>query len=495
MTQHHPYSHGDRKPKVQAIDISGRVPPHNEDAEAAVLSAILTDGNALDGVRPVLPTGEPFYGDAHRRIYDAACALHDASKPVDIQTVAGELKDRDRLVAVGGISYLVKIADATPSVAHVVAHAEIVREKWLVRRFIERAQMVAAEGYQDYGSAREWFNGSVERFSDIADDRIERRDAVQIYDVMKATVAAYGTNAMLGTPSGFVDVDRRTGGARAGDLIIVAGRPGMGKTSYVMDVAVNVASIAPVPFEQPLVGVMVFSLEMPKEQLAHRMVASEGRLSLTRYRKNELQPLEFERMVVAANRLGQLPIFIDDTPAISITELRAKVRKQQHLFDKRNVLREGETEATWKQRIGLVIVDYIQLMKGRDGADNREQEVSSISTGLKALAKELGLPVIALSQLNRAVETRSTKEKRPQMSDLRESGAIEQDADMIQFVYRPEYYIADKESAEAKKYKGYAEIIIAKQRNGGTGRVPVTFLDEHVRFENRSKDSWSDPDD
>jgi replicative DNA helicase len=491
---HHPYEQSARKPKVQAIDISGRVPPHNEDAEAAVLSAVMTDSTVTDAVRPVLPTGEPFYSDAHRRIFDAACSLHDASKPIDIQTVAGVLKDRERLQAIGGISYLVKIVDATPSVAHVVAHAEIVREKWLVRRFIETAQMIAAEGYGDYGTTQEWFNNSVERLSDIADDRIERRDAVQIYDVMKATVAAYGTNAMLGIPTGFVDVDRRTGGMRPGDLIIVAGRPGMGKTSYVMDVATNVASIPPVPFEQPLIGVMMFSLEMPKEQLAQRMIASDGRLSLVRFRRNELAATEFDRMVVAADRLSQLPVYIDDTPAISITELRAKVRKQQHIFDKRNPLREGETEATWKQRIGLVIVDYVQLMRGREDADNREQEVSSITTGLKALAKELGVPVVALSQLNRGVETRSTKDKRPQLSDLRESGSIEQDADMVQFVYRPEYYIADKDSLEAKKYKGYAEIIIAKQRNGATGRVPVSFLDEYVRFENRARDAFRDDD-
>jgi replicative DNA helicase len=225
---------------------------------------------------------------------------------------------------------------------------------------------------------------------------------------------------------------------------------------------------------------------MPKEQLANRMMCSEARVNLGEVRSGRLGGEKWTNLVDAANELSQLPIWIDDSPGLGVLELRAKVRRQQHEWEK--------TVDGVQRKIGLVIVDYLQLMKGRDNVASREQEISEISRGLKALAKELHVPVIALSQLNRAVETRSTKDKRPQLSDLRESGAIEQDADIIMFIYRPEYYLTDKGSDEAQKMKGYAEIIVAKQRNGPTGRVPVTFLDEYTRFENRAKDAWRDED-
>lgn len=482
-----------RPVQMQAIDVAGRVPPHNEDAEASVLSAVLLEGSVLDEVTAILPNGEPFFSDAHKRIYDACIELHGRRQPVDVQTVADLLKDRERLDAVGGVSYLVKIVDATPAVAHVAAHAMIVREKWRVRQTIAASQMVAAEGFGDYGQADEWINKSVERLANIADARLERRDASLLYDVVRGQILAYGTTAMQGTMSGFTDVDTKTSGMHDGELIIVAARPGMGKTALVMNMAVNIASRTPDEGSFGTAeGVMVFSLEMPKEQLASRMMCSEGRVSMTSWRKQELSHAEYDRVVEAADRLGQMPVWIDDTPAITLTELRAKVRRKQHEFDKKHPPREGVTDPGWKQRLALVVVDYLQLMRGSPNAQSREQEISELSRGLKALAKELHVPVVALSQLNRSVETRSTKDKRPQLSDLRESGAIEQDADMVQFIFRPEYYIADKQSAEARQKKGYAEIIIAKQRNGPTGRVPVTFIDDYVRFENRSKDSWRD---
>ena len=485
----------DSKPRVQAIDVSGRVPPHNEEAEAAVLSAVLTDGGALDGILEILPNGEPFYSDAHRRIYDACVELHAKSQPVDIQTVAAVLRDRERLQAIGGISYLVKIVDATPSVAHVGAHARIVREKWRVRKLIETCQMVTAEGYGDYGDAQEFIDGAEQQIYELA--RTPSSSSVHlIYDVVKNSFlqlqAAFERGKhVTGVATGFHDLDEKTSGMHEGELIIIAARPGMGKTSYVLNIAANVA--AAIPEQAPdgdvtvdaRYGVMVFSLEMPKEQLVNRMMCSEGRVNLSDLRKGNVAGEKWDRLVEAADRLSQMPIWIDDTPAISLLELRAKIRRQQHEFDKR-----WPGTDKWQQRIGLIIVDYLQLMRGSPNAASREQEISEISRGLKALSKELHVPVIALSQLNRAVETRSTKDKRPQLSDLRESGAIEQDADMIQFIYRPEYYIADKDSAEAQKYKGYAEIIIAKQRNGPTGRVPVTFIDDYTKFENRSKDEW-----
>jgi len=495
---HHPYQRNgnDRfKPRVQAIDISGRVPPHNEEAEAAVLSAVLTDGKALDGVLEILPNGDAFYSDAHRRIYDACVELHGKSQPVDIQTVAAVLKDRERLQAIGGISYLVKIVDATPSVAHVAAHARIVREKHRVRQLIETCQMVAATGYGDYGEAQEFIDSAEQQIYALA--RTPSSSTVHLmYDVVKNSFlqlqAAFERGKhVTGVPTGFHDLDNMTSGMHEGELIIIAARPGMGKTSYVMNIAVNVAATIPeqAPGEEVTVdaryGVMVFSLEMPKEQLANRMMCSEGRVNLSDLRKGNVAGDKWDNLVQAADQLSQLPIWIDDTPAISLLELRAKVRRQQHEFD-----RKWPGTEKWKQKIGLIIVDYLQLMRGRDGVNSREQEISEISRGLKALAKELHVPVIALSQLNRAVETRSTKDKRPQLSDLRESGAIEQDADMIQFIYRPEYYIVDKNSAEAQQKKGYAEVIIAKQRNGPTGRVPLTFIDQYTKFENRAKDAW-----
>jgi replicative DNA helicase len=489
----------DFRPRVQAIDVAGRVPPHNEEAEAAVLSAVLTDGTVLDGILEILPNGEAFYADAHRRIYDASVELHAKGQPVDIQTVAAVLRDRERLQAIGGIAYLVKIVDATPSVAHVAAHAKIVREKWRVRKLIETCQMVAAEGYGDYGDAQEFIDGAEQQIYALA--RTPSSSSVhQIYDVVKESFlqlqAAFERGKhVTGVATGFHDLDNMTSGLHEGELIIVAARPGMGKTSYVMNVAVNVAAAIPeqAPGEEIAVdaryGVMVFSLEMPKEQLVNRMMCSEGRVGLSDLRKGNVAGEKWDRLVESADRLSQMPIWIDDTPAISLLELRAKVRRQQHEFD----AKFPGTEK-WKQRIGLIIVDYLQLMRGSPNAQSREQEISEISRGLKALSKELRVPVIALSQLNRAVETRSTKDKRPQLSDLRESGAIEQDADMIQFIYRPEYYIADKDSAEAQKYKGYAEIIIAKQRNGPTGKVPVTFIDDYTKFENRAKDAWREED-
>jgi replicative DNA helicase len=485
-----------RAPQVRAIDLGGRVPPHNEEAEAAVLSAVLSNGNALDAVLEFLAP-EHFYSDANRRIFEAAQEIHKRSQPVDVQTVAAWLKDRERLQAIGGISYLAKIIDATPAVAHVTAHAKIVKEKSRIRRLIETCQLVAAQGYGDYGEAQEFIDSAEQSIYDLA--RTPESSTVHLmYDVVRGSfeqlqAALERGKTITGVSTGFHDLDEKTSGMHPGELIIVAARPGMGKTSYVLNIATNVASAIPeqAPDEEvakePRWGVMVFSLEMPKEQLANRMMCSEGRVNLSDLRKGQVGGEKWDRLVESANHLSQLPIWIDDSPALSVLELRAKVRRQQHEWDK-------EVDGKPVRKIGLIIVDYLQLMRGRENVQSREQEISEISRGLKGLAKELRVPVIALSQLNRAVETRSTKDKRPQLSDLRESGAIEQDADVIQFIYRPEYYVTDKNSADAQKMKGYAEIIVAKQRNGPTGRVCVTFIDDYTRFENRARDAWRDED-
>lgn len=482
-----------QKPKVQAIDIAGRTPPWNPDAELAVLSTILLDGSKrLDAVKVVLPTGEPFYADAHQRIYEAALVLHSKGQPVDVATLSAELRDRDRLQAIGGISFLAQIVDKTPSVANVVAHAQIVREKWRIRRAIEAQQMGAAEAYGDYGETQQYLNAVAEKLSAIANDTYERRDPSMLYDVTHALVSRYGQGLNLGVATGLSDVDKKTGGLREGELIVVGARPGMGKTAYVCNIALNVAAE---PQQHTTNGVMVFSLEMPKEQLGARMIVSEGRVSLTDFRNEMLSARDFDRMVEAASRIGQFPVWIDDTSAITLPELRAKVIERQRAFDQRAPAAEDGTPGRWLRRIGLVIVDYLQLMRGRDGVTSREQEIAEISRGLKAMAKDLRVPVIALASMNRDVEKRSGREKRPQLADLRESGAIESDADMVQFLYRPEYYITDKESAEAAKLKGYAEVIIAKQRNGPTARIPVTFLDHCTRFENRAFDAYREAED
>jgi replicative DNA helicase len=306
-----------------------------------------------------------------------------------------------------------------------------------------------------------------------------------------------GVAVVAGLASGFVDVDERTTGMRDGELIIVAARPGVGKTSYVLAIATNVASGVPetaIDGEQmtPRNGVIVFSLEMSKQQLSDRMLSADARVDLQKWAKGQVTQSDFNAMVESANALAQLPIWIDDTPGLTLLELRSKVRKIQKEFDKPN----GAETKTGSQRVGLVVVDYLQLMRGRESAQSREVEVAEISRGLKELAKSLGVPVIALSQLNRAVETRSEKNKRPQLSDLRESGAIENDADVVQFIYRPEMSLTPEEkNREDKKHlRGYAEIIIAKQRNGPTGIVPVTFVDTYTRFENRSRDAWREDD-
>jgi replicative DNA helicase len=446
--------------------------------------------DALDRVLEILKP-EHFYSDANGRIYEAAQELAVSGTPIDIVSVASWLRDRERLAQVGGAAYLAQIADATPAVAHVAAHARVVYEKWRVRQLIATCQRVAAEGYGDVGVVQEYIDGAEQAIYELA--RTPQGTTTQpLSQVLKAafeqiTAAAERGDRITGISTGYEKLDAKTAGLHDGDLTIVAARPGMGKTSFVLNLAVNVASprtlSAPAPGEaghgierhEPGFGVAVFSLEMPREQLATRMVCSEGRVDLGKLRQGFLQPDDWRRLTEAASYLSTLPVWIDDTPAINILELRAKVRRIQAEYDRG----AGAGTGSSGRRVGLVVVDYLQLMKGRDGVNSREQEISEISRGLKQLAKELKVPVIALSQLNRAVETRTTKDKRPQLSDLRESGAIEQDADTIIFIYRDEYY-----NPETTNAKGIAELIISKQRNGPTGKVLTRFSASCTRFDN-----------
>jgi replicative DNA helicase len=472
--------------------VDGRVPPHDLDAEAAVLSAVMVDPSAFDKVQDFLKH-EHFYSEAHRRIFEACVELRSQGKPVDVVQVGSFLKSRERLQLVGGMGYLTEVLNAAPAVANVAAYGQTIFEKFRIRQLIGTCQRVSAQGYGDYGEAQSFIDGAEQSIYNIARTS-QSATTEKLLDVMKKsfkalTEAVRRGDRITGVSTGFERYDRLTAGLHDGDLTIVAARPGMGKTSFVLNIATNCASpktreAANNPnerWEEQGVGVAVFSLEMPREQLANRMVCSEGRVDVSKMRTGFLSPQDWNRLTQAASFLGTLPIWIDDSPTLTILDLRAKVRRLQSEFD---VVDESGRKV---RRIGLVMVDYLQLMKGRDGVQSREQEISEISRGLKGLAKELKVPVIALSQLNRAVETRSDKSKRPQISDLRESGAIEQDADNIVFIYRDDYY-----TKEASEEPNIAELIIAKQRNGPTGTAKVRFDKEYTRFDNLAEGDYED---
>ncbi len=471
----------------------GRVPPSDLDAEAAVLSAILLDSDAFDAIQEIL-VAEHFYADANRRVYEAVLELQSASRPVDIVSVAGLLRDKGRLDQIGGTPYLAQLADATPAVAHVAAHASVIREKWRLRQLISICQKFAAEGYGDTGEVQGFIDKAEQSVFDIA--RIaQSSNVVSVRDAIKGAFEILGEAArrgggISGIETGYTELDKQTAGLHPGDLLIVAARPGMGKTSFVLNLAANVARPKRVEVnaenvayfdaavEEPGHGVLFCSLEMPREQLASRLLASEARVDMSRLRSGKLQRDDWNKLTESASRLGRLPLWLDDTPALTLLDLRAKIRRLQA------ELKRGEGAGTNKG-LGLVAIDYLQLMQGRKDAGSREQEISELSRGLKQLAKEMKIAVIALSQLNRAVETRTSKDKRPQLSDLRESGAIEQDADTIMFIYRDEYYFKDSPD------KGIAELIIAKQRNGPTGKVMTKFTSEYTRFDNLAPEEYN----
>jgi replicative DNA helicase len=483
---------------VDPPSVAGRPPPHDLDAEAAVLSAILLDRDALDRVLEVLKP-EHFYSEANARIFQAAQRLAADLMPIDMVSVASWLRDREWLQKVGGTAYLARIADATPAVGHVGAHAKVVHEKWRKREAITLCQRTTAELYGDCGDFQAFIVGHAEQVDTIAQGGETRRQLVSASDVLQDVFktirdAAERGVRITGISTGYERLDARTAGLHEGDLTIVAARPGMGKTSFVLNIAVNVASprVVTVPPRDGVGpstehsergdGVCVFSLEMPREQLATRMVCSEGRVDLGLVRQGLLQNSDWKKLTEAASFLSTLPIWIDDTPAINLAVLRSKIRRKQAEYNR------DATDTQPARRVGLVMVDYLQLMKGREDVNSREQEISEISRGLKALAKELGLPIIALSQLNRAVETRG-KDKHPQLSDLRESGAIEQDADNIIFITRPDYY--DPQTDQ----KGIADLDIAKQRNGPTGRIKLRFSASCTRFDNLDPGDYPESDD
>ena len=403
---------------------------------------------------------ESFYRQSHGRIFEAMLALYERSEPIDEITVTAELRSRGHLEMVGGAAVIAELTERLATAANVSYHAQIVRDRALTRRLIQAATQIVSQGYEGAGSVEDLIDQAESQIFEITSQK-QARDFAPIREVVRdafklITQLYERQDPITGVATGYADLDNMTSGLQPSDLIIVAGRPSMGKTAFALGLAQNVA----VHSKQPAA---VFSLEMSKEQLAMRMLCSEARIDSQRLRAGIARDREWPRLAKAAGDLSEAPLYIDDTGSISILEMRAKARRLQA-----------------EVGLGLIVVDYLQLMRGRrSGDEGREREISEISRGLKALAKELSVPVVALSQLNRSLEQRA--DKRPMLSDLRESGAIEQDADVICFVYRDEYYNADSED------KGVAEIIIGKQRNGPTGVVKLRFFREFTRFESLAK--------
>ncbi|MCL4492932.1 MAG: replicative DNA helicase [Nitrospirae bacterium] len=432
-----------------------KLPPQNIEAEQAVLGSIIFDNEAVTKAIEAL-TPDDFYKESHRRLYRAMLDLFDKSEPIDIITLTDYLKKNNELEAVGGISYLSSLANSIPTSANIKYHSKIVREKALLRSLIQTATHITARVYEETPDADEMVDYAEKLIFDIADKRTENSFASMdsvIKDSIKMIEHLYDKKeSITGASSGFKDLDELTSGFQPGDLIIIGGRPGMGKTAF----ALNIAQHLGVEQKEP---VAIFSLEMSKEQLALRMLCSEGMVDSSRVRKGFLSKQDWPKLTSAAGRLAEAPIFIDDSSALTVLEIRAKARRLK---------RE-------RRGLSLVVIDYLQLMRSRGSFERREQEISDISRSLKALAKELKVPVIALSQLNRAVEHRG--DRKPTLADLRESGAIEQDADVIIFIYKD----GDQNRNDSSS-RNIVKIDIAKQRNGPTGVVTLTFLAQSTKF-------------
>jgi replicative DNA helicase len=440
-----------------------KLPPQNIEAEQAVLGAVLLDNAVLPQVIEVLQP-QDFYRSGHRRIFEAMLDLFEHDDTIDLITVRERMEKKNQLDESGGTAYLASLIDLVPTAANARYHSRIVREKAVLRGLIGTATEIASMSYE--GSQ------DVESLIDEAERKIfnisERRTRVGfvgirsiLKDSFKVIEKLYDRKELItGVATGFLDLDKLTCGFQPADLVVIAGRPSMGKTAFVLNVAEFVGIKSRLP-------VAIFSLEMAKEQLVMRMLSSRSKVDSNRLRSGFLTKQDWPRLSIAAGELSEAPLFIDDSPSISVLEIRAKARRIKAEND-----------------IGLIIIDYLQLIRGRDRVESRQQEISEISRSLKALAKELSVPVVALSQLSRAVETRGG-DRRPLLSDLRESGAIEQDADVVAFIYREEVYRKDDEEADMSDVAGKAEIIVRKQRNGPTGTVHLTFLKEYTRFENR----------
>jgi replicative DNA helicase len=437
-----------------------RVPPHSIEAESSVLGGLLLDNGAWDRVGDLLVDSD-FYRHEHRLIYTAVGALINASKPADVITVSEYIQNQGKTAEMGGLGYLNSLAQYVPSASNIRRYAEIVRERSILRKLVSASDEIATNAFNPQGKAIDRILDEAEqKIFNIGEEGSRMKQGFQSMDTLvvelldRVQEMADNPNDITGVPTGFYDLDRMTSGLQSGDLVVLAARPSMGKTAFAINIAEHVALNEGLP-------VAVFSMEMGASQLAVRVVGSIGRIDQGRLRTGKLHDDEWPRLTEAIEKLRTVSLHIDETPGLTPSELRANARRLSRQCGK----------------LGMIVVDYLQLMSGSGGSggDNRATELGEISRGLKMLAKELQCPVIALSQLNRSVEQRT--DKRPMMSDLRESGAIEQDADIIMFIYRDDYYNKDS------KDPGVAEIIIGKQRNGPTGTVRLTFLKNLTRFE------------
>ena len=449
------------------FDLSGdsqvaklRVPPHSIEAESSVLGGLLLDNGAWDRVGDLLVDND-FYRHEHKLIYAAIGALINASKPADVITVNEQLQNQGKAEEMGGLGYLNSLAQYVPSASNIRRYAEIVRERSILRKLVSASDEIATNAFNPQGKAIDRILDEAEqKIFNIGEEGSRMKQGFQSMDTLvvelldRVQEMADNPNDITGVPTGFYDLDRMTSGLQPGDMVVLAARPSMGKTAFAINIAAHVALNEGLP-------VAVFSMEMGASQLAVRVVGSIGRIDQGHLRTGKLNDDEWPRLTEAIEKLRTVSLHIDETPGLTPSELRANARRLARQCGK----------------LGLIVVDYLQLMSGSGGSggDNRATELGEISRGLKMLAKELQCPVIALSQLNRSVEQRT--DKRPMMSDLRESGAIEQDADIIMFIYRDDYYNKDS------KEPGVAEIIIGKQRNGPTGTVKLTFLKNLTRFE------------
>ncbi|MFA6040564.1 MAG: replicative DNA helicase [Methylophilus sp.] len=448
----------------QQLD-SLKLPPHSIEAEQSVIGGLLLENDALDKVADIL-SADDFYQHDHKSIFQHIARLIERNRPADIVTVAESLESTAELSAIGGIAYLGSLAQNTPTAANIRRYAEIVRERAVMRKLVSVGSDIAESAYNPNGrDAQQLLDEAEAKIFQIAEGGQKNSQGFQDIKELLPQVAERidelfsrdNHSDVTGIPTGFTDLDSMTSGLQGGDLVIVAGRPSMGKTAFSINIAENVALDTGLP-------VAVFSMEMGATQLAMRMIGSVGRLDQHRMRTGRLEDEDWEKLTTALGRLNEAPIFIDEGAGLSSFDVRARARRLHRQMGK----------------LGLIVIDYLQLMAAPAGkqGENRATEISEISRSLKALAKELNVPVIALSQLNRGLEQRP--DKRPVMSDLRESGAIEQDADLILFIYRDEVYNPDSDQ------KGTAEIIIGKQRNGPIGRVRLTFIGAHTRFENHA---------
>jgi replicative DNA helicase len=437
-----------------------RIPPQNLEAEQSILGGILLENNSLNDALEIL-TARDFYSEAHRKIFSAILELSDRNEPSDLITLSNILRDKNQLDQIGGAAYLASLVDNVPSAANTEYYAKIVREKSILRTLIGAATDILAKTYNRTADIDEVLDEAEHAIFEISENKI-RPSFFAIKEILKDSFKTieklYESKELItGVSTGFDKLDELTSGLQKSDLVIIAGRPSMGKTAF----ALNIAQYAATENHTPAA---IFSLEMAKEQLAMRMLSSTAKVDSQRIRKGFLGETDWPKLTTAAGSLSEAPLFIDDTPAITVLEMKAKARRLKA-----------------EHGLGLIIVDYLQLMRSGSAKDSREQEISEISRSLKALAKELNVPVVALSQLNRKVEDRTNR--RPQMADLRESGAIEQDADVIAFIYRDEVYNKSEDNPE----KGIAEVIVAKQRNGPTGTIKLAFLEKFTSFENLAR--------